>query len=82
MAYEKGKAISGLDAVRDAVVFHAGTKLENSKFYTNGGRVLGVTAVAPNLRSAVDKAYQAAKPISFEKMHFRRDIGYHILDAQ
>lgn len=82
VAYEKGKAISGLDAVRDAVVFHAGTKLENGKFYTNGGRVLGVTAVAPNLRSAVDKAYQAAKPISFEKMHFRRDIGYHILDAQ
>ena len=82
VAYEKGKEISGLDAVQDAVVFHAGTKLEGGKFYTNGGRVLGVTAVAPDLKAAVDKAYQAAKPVSFEKMHFRRDIGYHILDAK
>ena len=82
VAYEKGKEISGLDAVRDAVVFHAGTKLDGGKFYTNGGRVLGVTAVAPDLKAAVDKAYQAAKPVSFEKMHFRRDIGYHILDAK
>ena len=82
VAYEKGKEISGLDAVQDAVVFHAGTKLEGGKFYTNGGRVLGVTAVAPDLKAAVDKAYLATKPVSFEKMHFRRDIGYHILDAQ
>lgn len=82
VAYEKGKEITGLDAVSDAVVFHAGTKKENGCFYTNGGRVLGVTAVAADLRAAVDKAYAAAKPISFEKMHFRRDIGYHILDAQ
>jgi phosphoribosylamine--glycine ligase len=82
VAYEKGKEISGLDQVTDAVVFHAGTKKQDGKFLTNGGRVLGVTAVAPTLREAVDKAYAAAKPISFEKMHFRRDIGYHILDAQ
>ncbi len=82
VAYEKGKEITGLDQVTDAVVFHAGTKLQEGKFFTNGGRVLGVTAVAPTLREAVDRAYAAAKPISFEKMHFRRDIGYHILDAQ
>lgn len=82
VAYEKGKEISGLDQVTDAVVFHAGTKKQNGRFYTNGGRVLGVTAVAPTLREAVDKAYQQAAPVTFEKMHFRRDIGYHILDAQ
>ena len=82
VAYEKGKEITGLDAVQDAVVFHAGTRQDSGRFYTNGGRVLGVTAVAPDLKSAVDKAYQATKPISFEKMHFRTDIGYHILDAQ
>jgi phosphoribosylamine--glycine ligase len=82
VAYEKGKEIFGLDKVTDATVFHAGTKLENGKFYTNGGRVLGVTAVAPTLREAVDKAYDQAKVISFEKIHFRRDIGYHILDGQ
>ena len=82
VAYEKGKEITGLDAVTDAVVFHAGTRLSEGKVLTNGGRVLGVTAVADDLRTAVDKAYAAAKPISFEKMHFRTDIGYHILDAQ
>ena len=82
LAYEKGKEITGLSEVRDAVVFHAGTKAQDGRILTNGGRVLGVTAVAPSLREAVDKAYAAAKPISFEKMHFRSDIGYHILDAQ
>lgn len=82
VSYEKGKEIIGLDEVRDAVVFHAGTKAQDGKILTNGGRVLGVTAVATTLRQAVDKAYQAAAPISFEKMHFRSDIGYHILDAQ
>lgn len=82
LSYEKGKEITGLSEVQDAVVFHAGTKAQDGKILTNGGRVLGVTAVAPSLREAVDKAYAAAKPISFEKMHFRSDIGYHILDAQ
>lgn len=82
VAYEKGKEITGLDQVKDAVVFHAGTKKQDGKFLTNGGRVLGVTAVAPTLREAVVKAYAAAGPVSFEKMHFRTDIGYHILDVK
>ena len=81
-AYEKGKEITGLDQVKDAVVFHAGTKKQDGKFLTNGGRVLGVTAVAPTLREAVVKAYAAAGPVNFEKMHFRTDIGYHILDVK
>ena len=82
VAYEKGKEIIGLDQVKDAVVFHAGTKKQDGKFLTNGGRVLGVTAVAPTLREAVVKAYAAAGPVNFEKMHFRTDIGYHILDVK
>lgn len=82
VAYEKGKEITGLDQVKDAVVFHAGTKKQDGKFLTNGGRVLGVTAVAPTLREAVVKAYAAAGPVNFEKMHFRTDIGYHILDVK
>ena len=82
LSYEKGKEITGLDRVENALVFHAGTKKQDGKFLTNGGRVLGITAVAPTLRQAVDRAYQAAEPVSFEKIHFRRDIGYHILDAQ
>lgn len=82
VAYEKGKEITGLDQVKDAVVFHAGTRKQDGKFLTNGGRVLGVTAVAPTLREAVAKAYAAAGPVFFEKMHFRKDIGYHILDVK
>ena len=82
VAYEQGKEITGLDQVKDAVVFHAGTKKQDGKFLTNGGRVLGVTAVAPTLREAVVKAYAAAGPVNFEKMHFRTDIGYHILDVK
>ncbi len=78
VAYEKGKEISGLDEngqVEGAIVYHAGTKYENGKFYTNGGRVLGVTAVADDLDSALEKAYGAVSKISFEDMHYRTDIG-------
>ncbi|MGN0454630.1 MAG: phosphoribosylamine--glycine ligase [Ruminococcus sp.] len=78
VAYEKGKEISGLDEngqVDGAIVYHAGTKYENGKFYTNGGRVLGITAVADDLDSALEKAYGAVSKISFEDMHYRTDIG-------
>ncbi len=74
-SYEKGFPIEGLDAVENAVVFHAGTALKGGQVVTNGGRVLGVTAVAPSLEQAIDAAYAAAKLIRFEKMMFRTDIG-------
>ena len=61
--------------VDGAIVYHAGTKYENGKFYTNGGRVLGVTATADTLDEALDKAYNAVSKINFEGMHFRKDIG-------
>jgi len=76
--YEKGKVISGLDSVvsSDSLqVFHAGTALKDGNTVTSGGRVLGVTAVAGTLDSAVDAAYHAASGISFEGMHYRKDIG-------
>ncbi len=78
----KGRVISGIDkadAVDGVKVFHAGTRLQESSFVTSGGRVLGVTAVADDLRSAIDRAYQAASMISFAGMHFRRDIGHRAL---
>lgn len=78
VAYEKGKEISGLDEngqVDGAIVYHAGTKFENGKFLTNGGRVLGVTAVADTLDEALEKAYSAVSKIKFDDMHFRKDIG-------
>ncbi len=81
-AYAKGKAIRGLDeaaAVEAAVVFHAGTKKENGEFVTNGGRVLGVTATGAGFKQALERAYAAVSKISFEGMHFRKDIGHRAL---
>ncbi|MCI8594607.1 MAG: phosphoribosylamine--glycine ligase [Oscillospiraceae bacterium] len=76
-SYQKGYPISGLDeAGKTAVVFHAGTKLdENGQVLTNGGRVLGVTATGQTLEHAIDRVYASAKHISFTDMHFRTDIG-------
>ena len=76
--YKKGYPISGLDeAGQTAMVFHAGTKLgPGGEYLTNGGRVLGVTATAPTLDGAIASAYDAAKHISFQDMHFRTDIGH------
>ena len=56
-------------------VYHAGTKLENGKVLTAGGRVLGVTAMGDTLDDAIAKSYKALKNISFDKMHYRNDIG-------
>ncbi len=76
--YEKGKVITGLEDVAgmDKVkVFHAGTKKVDGKFVTNGGRVLGVTALGTGIKEAIDRAYEAVSKISWEGVHYRRDIG-------
>lgn len=76
--YETSKEIGGLDEngqCAGAYVYHAGTKLENGKFLTAGGRVLGVTAVGEDLQTALDNAYNAVGKISFDKAHYRTDIG-------
>ena len=78
VSYKKGIEMFGLDEngqVDGAIIYHAGTKFENGKFYTNGGRVLGVTAKADTLDEALEKAYAAVKKISFEGAHYRTDIG-------
>ena len=74
-AYEKGKEITGLADVKDSFVFHAGTAVRGGTFVTSGGRVLGVTAVAPTLEEAIRKAYADVEKIHFEAAHYRRDIG-------
>ncbi len=75
-AYEKGKEITGIDAVTDSVVFHAGTaRTEDGRIVTSGGRVLGVTATAPTLDEAIRKSYADVEKIHFEKAHYRLDIG-------
>ncbi|MFZ5901067.1 MAG: phosphoribosylamine--glycine ligase [Bacillota bacterium] len=79
-AYPKGDLISGLEeAAKDAMVFHAGTALRNGKIVTAGGRVLGITARGRDLNEAIDRAYRTVNKISFEGMHFRRDIAQKAL---
>jgi phosphoribosylamine--glycine ligase len=63
------------EASKNALIFHAGTAKVDNNIVTNGGRVLGVTALGRNLKDAIDNAYAAVKLIRFEGMHYRTDIG-------
>lgn len=76
--YEKGVEINGLaeaGKVADAFVFHAGTSFSDGKIVTDGGRVLGVTAIAPTVAGSIKKAYEAVSCIKFSGMQYRKDIG-------
>ena len=78
-AYTKGTPIHGLDEaaqVPDSLVFHAGTALKDGRVVTAGGRVLAVTALGPDLKTAVGRAYEAASKIRFEGAHYRTDIAH------
>ncbi len=76
-AYQKGYPIEGIKEAEaaGAMVFHAGTTCKDGTYYTNGGRVLGVTAIGKNLDGAIAKAYQLVPMISFRDAHYRKDIG-------
>lgn len=76
--YVKGHEITGLRDIKeqDALVFHAGTRFENRRFFTSGGRVLGVTAVDEHIDNAVAKVYETVERIRFEGRHYRTDIAY------
>lgn len=79
-SYRKGDEITGLEAAADkAVVFHAGTKLVDGKITSNGGRVLGVTAMGSDIRNAIDNAYEAVDKIHFTDCFSRRDIGHRAI---
>jgi len=81
-SYEKGKEITGLEKIvgNEIVVFQAGTKEENGKILTNGGRVLGVSALGKTIQESIDNAYLGVGKISFEKAYFRKDIGKKALN--
>jgi len=74
-AARTGDAITGLDQVQDATVFHAGTKLDKNVLVTSGGRVLGVTASGATLDLAIRNTYDEVRKIHFDGMHYRKDIG-------
>ncbi len=76
--YEKGKIITGLESISklgDAFVFHAGTKRVNGSIVTNGGRVLGITALGDTIKKAIDNTYSAVSKVNWNGVHYRRDIG-------
>lgn len=73
--YEKGKEISGIDKVKNALVFHAGTRQDDKQITTSGGRVLAVTALGKDLKEAASLAYSGLENISFDEMYYRKDIG-------
>lgn len=77
--YEKGKAIKGLDAVRDSLVFHGGTTERGGKVVTNGGRVIAVTSYGKDIESAVERSLFNAELIQYEKRYFRKDIGQDLM---
>lgn len=79
-SYEKGKEITGLDDLSDdIIVFHAGTRYENGKYYTNGGRVLNITALGNSFQDARERVYGEIERISFEGAHYRSDIGHRVM---
>ncbi len=80
-SYEKGKEIKGLDdTLEDTFIFHAGTEEKDGKVFTSGGRVLGVTAIAKDLQTAITNAYEQVEKIDFDKKQYRADIGKKGLD--
>ena len=76
--YEKGKIISGIESVSDSIVFPAGTKMIDGQIVTNGGRVLAVTSYGDNFKEAIQKSYQNIEKLDFDKMYFRKDIGFDL----
>jgi phosphoribosylamine--glycine ligase len=77
--FEKGKEITGIENVLDSIVFHAGTKIDNGQIVTNGGRVLAVTSFGDDFQQAIKKSYQSIDKLHFDKMYFRKDIGFDLL---
>tara|TARA_B100001287_G_scaffold62496_2_gene50614 strand:- start:34336 stop:35607 length:1272 start_codon:yes stop_codon:yes gene_type:complete len=76
--YEKNKEIFGLKDVKNSIIFHSGTIHEEGKVKTNGGRVLAITSIAENINEALEKSYKSIKKISFDKMYYRKDIGFDL----
>lgn len=77
-AYEKGKVITGFDTVEGSLVFHAGTALKDNQVVTSGGRVMAITSFGNSIEEALAKSYSNIDKIHFDKMNYRRDIGFDL----
>ncbi|MDZ4667065.1 MAG: phosphoribosylamine--glycine ligase [bacterium] len=79
-AYEKGKTISGMEKVKDSILFHAGTKLgPNGELLSNGGRVMAITSLGSDIKEALEKSLMSASLIEYENKYYRKDIGYEFV---
>ena len=78
-AYEKHKEITGLEKVTESTVFHAGTTIKDNTIVSNGGRVMAVTSFGETIEEALEKSYKSIDAIHFDKMNYRKDIGFDLV---
>ena len=78
-AYEKYKEITGLEKVTESTVFHAGTTIKDNTIVSNGGRVMAVTSFGETIEEALEKSYRSIDAIHFDKMNYRKDIGFDLV---
>jgi len=81
-SYEKGKVISGLEEVEKSIVFHAGTRKEEDKVLTNGGRVMAITSFGRTIEEALSKSFDNAEKVKFDGKYYRKDIGFDLKQEQ
>ncbi|HFC00562.1 MAG TPA: phosphoribosylamine--glycine ligase [Phaeodactylibacter sp.] len=77
-SYEKGKEIHGLEKIKESIIFHAGTRSEAGKIWTNGGRVLAITSLGDDFKTALATSKKSAELIDFEGKYYRKDIGFDL----
>lgn len=77
-AYEKGKIISGIEKIKDSIPFHAGAKYNGGDIITSGGRVMAITSYGNTYQEAIKKSYQSIEYLGFDKMYYRKDIGFDL----
>ena len=78
-AYQKNKEITGFDSVSESIVYHAGTVIKDDKVVTSGGRVMAITSFGDTIQDALTKSYHSIDKINFEKMNYRKDIGFDLI---
>lgn len=77
-AYEKGKEITGIENIKDSIPFHAGAQIKDGKIVTSGGRVIAITSYGDTYQEAIKKSYQSIAKLHFDKMYYRKDIGFDL----
>ncbi|MFD1616187.1 phosphoribosylamine--glycine ligase [Gelatiniphilus marinus] len=80
-AYEKGKEIFGVETITESIPFHAGAKLQDGKIITSGGRVMAITSYGGTYKEAIKKSYQSIEKLCFDKMNYRKDIGFDLSES-